>query len=329
MIALYPDPATMLAAFGISGEEVPFDHEGYSGATMTRIAQGADRYVVKRFSRTVDWVIQMTSDPALREAQIGASAVLAPMAPGLRSPSIAAARDGQGFALLMQDLTGCLLPGQARVADVTADLILRRIAKMHARFWNAPAPEHIEWCGLRERLLMLSEPAAERLQAAGFMLTGGFAAGWEKFHSTAPPRARDLVRTLHRDPQPLVDVCMALPQTLLHNDVKIGNMAIDGETLWLFDWALAGFGPAGVDLGWLLATSSSQLPWSLDETTERYGEHLKRELGGRLDNDGWQQQRAVAHISGLIMFGWKKPDDRAELEWWCDRVIAAANAFRW
>jgi hypothetical protein len=329
MIHLYSDVPEMLDAHGVSGEEVPFAHEGYSGATMSRIVMGERGYVVKRVSRTIDWVIQMTSDPALREAQIAASDVLDALRPGLRSPSIAAARDGDGFALLMHDVTACLLPSTGRVSESTADLILTRVAEMHARSWEALPTEGIEWCGLRERLLMLSEPAATRLRAAGFMLSGGFAAGWENFHRAAPPEARDLVRALHDDPQPLIDVCAGLPWTLLHNDLKTGNMAIEGETLWLFDWALAGFGPVGVDLGWLLSANSWRLPWGLDETLERYRTRLARELVDRFDDGMWRRQEAVAHVSGLIMFGWKKHDDPDELAWWCERAMAAADLFGW
>jgi hypothetical protein len=326
---LFPDTRSMFAAHGITAAEMLFAHDGYSGATMSRIEQDGRRFVIKRVSRTVDWIVQMTSDQALREAQIGASNVLDSLAPGLRSPSIAAAYDGDGFALLMHDVSEHLLPNQGRLPAATLDLILARLADMHARFWDATPTEDIGWCGLRERLLMLSEPSGERLREAGFMLAGGFAAGWEVFHQTAPQRVRDLVRDLHNDPSPVIDVCNALPQTLLHNDVKTANIAVEGETVWLFDWALAGLGPVSSELGWLLGVNSSRLPWTLDETLERYGEHLRRALGARFDAGMWRQQQAVAHVSGLMMFGWAKGDQPDELRWWCERAMSAAEQFGW
>lgn len=329
MTELYRDTATMLAAHGITAREIPFDHEGYSGATMARIHQDDRRYVVKRVSRSIDWIIQMTSDHALREAQIGASDILKSLEPGLRSPSIAAAHDGDGFALLMHDVSEHLLPRDGRLPAETLDLILRRIAEMHARFWDSRPPADIGWCGIRERILMLSEPAGARLREAGFMLAGGFAAGWDVFHRTAPPQIREFVRALHADPQPLIDVCATLPQTLLHNDVKAGNIAIERETLWLFDWALAGFGPVGSEIGWLLGVNSSRLPWTLDETLTRYAEHLRQALDTRFDEEMWKRQRAVAYISGLMMFGWAKGDDPAELAWWCERADHASKLFGW
>jgi hypothetical protein len=322
MSSLYPDVASMLAAHGITAPEAPFAHDGYSGATMARIEQDGRSYVIKRVSRTADWIIQMTSDHAVREAQIAASDVLAPLAPGLRSPSIAAAHDGDGFALLMHDLTHYLLPPEGMVSAETFDLILSRVAGMHTTFWDAPPPVDLGWCGQSERLLFLSELNGEKLREAG-MMEFGFAAGWERFHTQAPPKARALVRSLEQEPGPLLDALGALPQTLLHNDVKTANTAVGGSTVWLFDWALAGIGPAAMDLGWLLAVNSSRVPWGLDETSERYGEHLRRALGRRLDDAQWARQRAAAHISGLLMFAWAKEGD--ELGWWCDRALEAKS----
>lgn len=323
MGGLYPDVASMLAAHRITAPEAPFPHGGYSGATMSRINHGGERYVLKRVSRTTDWIIQMTSDHAMREAQIAASDVLDVLAPGLRSPSIAAAYDGDGFGLLMRDLSPWLMPDDGVFPESVVDLILANVARMHAAFWEAVPATDIGWCGMRERLLFLSEPAGERLRAAGLM-EFGFSAGWERFHADAPRAVSALVRDLHHEPAPLIAALDALPQTLLHNDVKVSNIAVEGDTLWLFDWALAGIGPAGVELAWLLAVNSSRLPWTLDETAESYAGHLRAALGDRWDAALWARQRAAAHLVGVLLYGWGKAGDAHELDWWCDRARVAA-----
>jgi hypothetical protein len=327
MSVLCPDVATMLAAQGIAGVETPFAHDGYSGATMARIEHNGHRYVIKRVSRTLDWIIQMTSDHAMREAQIAASSVLEPLAPGIRSPSISAAYDGDGFALLMHDLQPWLLPPQGVQSVHLWNLVLSRVAQMHAMFWQAPPEEDLGWCDLRERLLMLSEPAGQRLRAAG-MMEFGFASGWERFHEEVKPEVSVLVRDLHDDPAPLLNACDLLPSTLLHNDLKLANIAVEGETLWLFDWALSGIGPVGCDLGWLLCVNSSRMPWTLDNALERYAAHLRTALRSRFDEPAWERQCAVAYVSGLVMFGWAKADSRDELDWWCERALAARPVLR-
>ena len=310
----------MLAAHGITSRETPFAHDGYSGATMARIEQDGRRFVIKRVSRTRDWIIQMTSDHAMREARIGASDVLDGLAPGLRSPSIAAARDGDGFALLMHDLTSYLLPSVGVLPPETWDVILSATASMHARFWNAPPAEAIGWCEMRERVLFLSEPAGERLRAAGLMELG-FAAGWERFRASVPPAVSSLVRSLHDDPGPLLAILSTLPHTLVHNDVKTANIGMQGDTLWLFDWALAGIGPVCSDVGWLLAVNASRLPWTLDETAERYAMHLRSALGARFATAAWERQLAASYLIGVMLLGWGKSGD--EREWWCERALEA------
>jgi phosphotransferase family enzyme len=325
MSGLYPDSASMFAALGITASETPIAHDGYSGATMSRIEQDGRAYIVKRVSRTTDWIIQMTSDHAMREAQIAASDVLVPLAPALRTPSIAAARDGDGFALLMRDLTPHLLPPEGVLAPDTWELILRALAKMHGHFWEAPIVREIGWCGLDEYLLFLSEPAGRRLHEAGLMEVG-FGAGWERFHAAVPRVVSDLVRRLHADPSSIVAACNRLPRTLLHHDVKTANIAIDGRTVWLFDWALAGYGPAGCDLGLLLAINSTRLLWTLEETAARYRESAHSGIGARFDAAQWPRQLAVAHVTGLMLLGWSKQGE--ELEWWCERAMEAQSLLR-
>ncbi len=326
-MSLFPNVASMLADQRITAPEVPFDHDGYSGATMSRIEQDGRSYVMKRVSRTVDWIIQMTSDHAMREAQIAASDVLDVLAPGLTSPSITAARDGDGFALLMHDLTPWLLPKDGLLSESSVEMIVARVARMHASFWDAVPAADIGWCGMRERLLFLSEPAAERLHAAGLM-EFGFRAGWERFHGRAPREVSALIQNLHRDPSSLISVFNKLPQTLVHNDVKTGNIAIVGDTLWLFDWALSGIGPICSDLGWLLAVNSSRLPATLDKTLEMYAGHLRAALGDRWHAASWDRQRAAAYLVGVMLLGWGKVDDAAELGWWCERALEAKSLLK-
>ena len=170
---------------------------------------------------------------------------------------------------------------------------------------------------------MLSEDAGERLRDADLMELG-FADGWERFHAVVPPPVSALVRRVSRDPKPLLRVLSQMPQTLLHNDVKVANLAIQDDTLWMFDWALAGIGPVSFELAWVLAVNSSRLPWSLDATIARYRDHLERALARRVDTEEWAMQRAVTLICGIVMFGWAKADDAAELGWWCEGAIAAA-----
>jgi thiamine kinase-like enzyme len=127
----------------------------------------------------------------------------------------------------------------------------------------------------------------------------------------------------------------ALPPTLLHGDLKLGNAALDDVgTLWLIDWALVMRAPVAHELAWMLAVNSSRLPSTLDETIVRYEAHLREALEGAFDHDEWLMQVHAMGVAGLLIYAWGKTLDYVdhgsrELFWWCDRAIAAADAFGW
>ena len=62
--------------------------------------------------------------------------------------------------------------------------------------WPAGALADGPWCPLRERLLLLSRPAAERYRAEGNPVGERFLAGWDAFDAAVPPAARDLIADL-------------------------------------------------------------------------------------------------------------------------------------
>ena len=326
---LASDVAAMLDRNSIAGAEVPFEHDGYSGCRMSRIESGGRSYVIKRTRFADDWMIQMTSDLAVREARIAVSDVLAPLR-RVRSPSIDAAHDGDGFALLMHDVAPYLVPTDRRLTPDLANHLLAAAAELHACYWQALPEEDLGWCGMRERLLMLSPQVGQRMVAAGFDDIG-FVRGWERFHAWAPGDVSDLIRRLHDDPSNLVATLASLPQTLLHNDIKAANCAVEGDTLWLFDWALAGTGPVCAEIAWMMGVNVELLPWTLDESLERYAGLLKQSLGDRRFQEArWDEQYDLSRLMRLMLLGWAKvprgdSHDSGELRWLCEGALAAAR----
>jgi hypothetical protein len=327
---LAPDVPAMLARNGIAGPETAFAHNGYSGCRMSRVRSGDDAYVIKRTSFTDDWIIQMTSDHAVREARIAVSNVLASLRT-VRSPSIDAAHDGDGFAILMRDVSPHLLASDRPLPPAVAGRMLAAAAEMHALYWDRPPADDVGWCGIRERMLMLSPAAGERMVSAGFADVG-FVPGWRRFHAWAPPEVSALARRLHDDPAPLLAVLAAFPQTLLHNDIKAANCAIDREGLWLFDWALAGHGPVCVEIAWLMGVNVDLLPWSFAEAMDRYASLLREALNDpRAGSVRWDEQYDLARLLRLLLLGWAKlprtSDGGAEVRWLCDGALAAAARY--
>lgn len=334
MSELYSDVQSMLRAHSISGAESPIDTNGYSGARFSVIDQGGTRHVLKRMRLGDDWIMRHTVDVHFRESQFAVSPFVERLPDGARVPTLGASYDGDGRALLMRDLAETLFPDEGIMAAETMDVVLQRIAGLHAAFWgDALTGSGIDWCGDRERATLLSP-------AVGAMLIDGardfgLAQGWRTFDRVAPPEAVTLMSRLFDDPSPLLVLLDSLPRTLIHGDLKLANLAVDGGgVLWLLDWALVSRGPVAVDLAWFVAVNSSRLPWPLDETVARYEGHLRSALGLRFDEAQWSAQVYAVAISGLLLYGWGKALDAEagrpeELHWWCERAMAAAAALGW
>ena len=107
---MFPSVAAMLQAQGVDAPEQTLAHNGYSGARISRIEQGDRAYVLKRLSLAENWLMRLTGDYRCREAVFAASPLPAKLPTGIRAPYVAAARDGEGYAVLMDDLSAALLP---------------------------------------------------------------------------------------------------------------------------------------------------------------------------------------------------------------------------
>src|SRR4029079_9728509 len=102
--------------------EEPFPNDGWSGATLTAVRRGDERFVIKRTSRAVDWIARATNDVALREGLVAGSALV--LAEPLVAPYLGVASNGDGVAILMPDLSDDLIawerPGEDPVVPVRA-----------------------------------------------------------------------------------------------------------------------------------------------------------------------------------------------------------------
>jgi phosphotransferase family enzyme len=333
LAACAPDVASLLAAHGVSGSEVACASNGYSGARITAIECEGNRYLLKRVRYTDDWIMQVVGDRECREAHFAVSPLVARMPAHVRVPTLGAARDGDGFALLMGDITPLLLPEEGILTADTVGRVLAALAEMHAAFWDDDSDAGFDLSLTAQRIRMTGPSVGEMLLARGIDI--GFSRGWQRFDALAPSGVAPVVRRLLDDPAPILDALSKLPSTLLHGDAKFGNMGVDGDDLWLFDWAIVLRAPVAFELAWFLAVNSSRLPWSLDETMERYRAHLEHALGAaRYAVADWPAQQAATMLIGLMLYGWGKALDAddgrpQELAWWCEGADAAIRRFGW
>jgi hypothetical protein len=296
-------------------DDEPFPNDGWSGAQLTLLRRGADRFVLKRTSWATDWIARATRDHSLREAFVATGQLALPDA--VVAPYLGVAADGNAAAILMPDLTGRLFswerPGEgAAITPDGLDAVMRALGRLHA----TPPPERAvgpgtgwPWTPLRERLELLTRTAARRYAEAGLTVGPRFLEGWDAFDRFAPPAARDLVGRLSADSSPLVAALGRLPVALLHGDLKLANVAmLDGERVGLIDWQLVTVAPVAVDLGWFLVSNAPVLPLCPAETLASY---RAAAAAAGVELGDWEAQVDLAYLVGLVLRGWRKGLDAA------------------
>ena len=111
------------------------------------------------------------------------------------APYLGAGGDGPSIAMLMPDLSNELIawerPGHDPVVGpATLDHVIEAVAGLHAMPWADYRPTSPDWgwpwCPLRERLLLLTRPSAERYRAEGLAVGDRFLAGWDAFERVGP-----------------------------------------------------------------------------------------------------------------------------------------------
>jgi len=334
----------LLAAHGLDGiPEEPFPNDGWSGARLTLLRRGSERFVLKRTSWSIDWIARATRDHSLREAFVASGQLDLPEV--VVAPYLGVAADGSAAAILMPDLSGRLFawerPGEGPpITAPSLDVVLGAIARLHA----TAVPDEADsgpgvrwpWTPLRERLELLGRPAAARYAAAGLPAGPRFLDGWDAFDRLAPAAARDLVERLATDSGPLVAALGHLPTALLHGDLKLANVALLGAgRVALIDWQLTTAAPVAVELGWLLVSNAPILPHEPDAVLAGY-RGAAVEAGVALGD--WDAQQDLAWVVGLLLRGWRKGIDAAagerlasgvaaadDLAAWCRRAVEAAE----
>jgi Phosphotransferase enzyme family len=325
----------ILGRHGLTGaEEEPLEHDGWSGARLTRIATGPG-YVVKRDALAWDWIARATADgPILREAWVASGGLELP--PPVWAPYLGAGWDGDAVALLMPDLTGALLPWEAATDLAILDRVLEAMAALHRFDWPASVVQREQWCPLPERILLLSRPAAERYRAAGNPVGDRFIAGWDAFERRADPAVSALIARLSAQPTQLLAALGRLRSTVIHGDLKLANVgpSTDGRVA-IVDWQMVAWAPVAIELGWFLVANVASLPLAPPDVLARY--RIVAD-GAGADRGDWEAEVDLACLVGLLLRGWRKGLDAEagltlasgiaaadDLDWWGVRALEAAD----
>jgi hypothetical protein len=316
----------------------PLGTVGYSGATheriVARLRTGVRRsLVLKRFCLAAEWTAARTGDTRGREAALFGEPALVGVWDVFACPYLAcSARDGE-IGLLMTDLSEYLLPDvDEPLTEGEEDLIIASLARLHARFWDAPVLE-TPWLNPPDRLFAVLGPsvgAEEAGRPAAPPFRDAVRRGWEVALARLPAAVADRLR---QPAEAFARECATLPRTLLHGDTKVANFALLGDgQVAAFDWALIGAGPCTLDLGWYLAVNAGRLARTKEEVIARYRTWLEAELGRAIKSEIWERLLFAGLLCAAAMGLWEKalavesgpPRASAEWDWWSEQLVRGA-----
>jgi hypothetical protein len=302
--------------------------DGRSGSTLERVTLADGRVVVvKRVAPAWDWIMRATHDRG-RIAELWSSGLLARVPAEIEHGVLGVEADGESWLVVMHDLAATLLPDGARLSRARHRRVLHAAAALHAAFWSAPREPAL--CSLADRYSFLSLDTARRDQGP---LAGAILRGWERFAELAPADVGEAVLALAQQPEPLVTALQRFPATLVHGDLKLGNVGFAPGRVVLVDWGTqTGWAPPAVEWAWYLAINASRIDAGRDELLAD-----ARAAAGERHDEGALR---LALLGGLVQLGWDKalqasehPDaavrarEADDLAWWVRHARSALEAW--
>jgi len=336
-------PATLSSLLGRSVSRVecrPMNgHSGLAGGQLSYVDTDAGRFVLKQMAITADWVMFCTDDYLGRSVRLWQYGLLDELLPHLEHKIIAAAHDGDGWAILMEDLTGHVYTWDRPLTPEVVASFLDALARLHATFWNDPR--------LTDPCLGLAgtEPFLEQLPRAQNyngpamgVIADWIKEGWAVLAELLASDVFAQMRRLIEEPQPLLAAVSRYPHTLLHGDYRAENLAYDGWPIAL-DWQQAARSLMTIDLAWITKHGYIQAAMSQDEAIRYYRQRLELYLNQSFDDSEWQVMVDLGYAIDALRFAcfaafFYKVDELPERRAWNERVVndlgqMVMGAMRW
>jgi hypothetical protein len=297
--------------------------DGRSGSLLERVVlAGGETLVVKHVRSGGDWIMRACHDQG-RAAELWASGVLARVPAAIDHAVLGAERSGAGWVVVMRDVSAALVPDQVRLRRQDSRRVLEAAAALHAAFWGEPP---LALCSLADRYGLFSPATARREAGGADEVPKLIGRGWERFAEVVPAEVAEPVLAVVEDPEPFAAALDRFPSTLIHGDLKLGNLGfLDGRVVML-DWGTqTGWAPPAAEVVWYLAINWSRI----DASREQLLDDFRAAEGDRHDESALR----LALLGGLLQLGWDKalhatghPDpavrarEAADLAWWTARA---------
>lgn len=327
----------------------PMDKQGASGSQLMAVEAESNprkvRYVLKHMSRSFDWMMVTGEDHLCRSVTLWQSGLLDQLRPEIDHAILACARDGDGWALLMHDVSDSLIE-TSPYTSAQVRVGIEALSALHATFWEHSAlmDQEIGLGDISSMLQTFSPETARRYQNVS-----GLPDRWSDWVidskalllEMVTPDAADALGELQDNFHPLIKTLESEPQTLLHGDFGWHNSGLpsNGDSkIYLFDWGLAGYGLPMVDLGWFSDMMISRSDMSLDAADDYYRQCLEYRLSRHFQDDQWQRWQELGRLAHILRVGWviawgvenweieeERPIFRRVVDGYSDQIRAGLN----
>jgi hypothetical protein len=314
-------------------------------AIETNGGQGP-RFVVKLSSPACDWIVRGTADCRGREVLVWTTGLLDQLPPEITHPVIACARDEEGWAILMHDVSDQLISdplGASPITEADHRRYVDALAALHAGFWGRSeiVDPALGYCSPWHRYTVFSSATGEREADDPNESIRLIREGWPLFLGQIAPDVAALLRRLLADPTPLCAAMARYPQTMVHGDPRPANIGIapgPRPRVVLLDWHFVGPGVPAVDLAWYLASIRSRAPVPNESIISWYRERLAQRLGSRFGEQWWLPQLELSLLGEVVRRGWVlgwfaahhsnatlREWGRQSVGWWSERAREGAR----
>ena len=310
-------PETMSELSGKSIRYVrynPMEKQGASGSQLMAVEAESnptkEHYVLKRLSRSIDWMMVAGEDHLCRSVTLWQSGLLDKLQPKIDHAILACARDGDGWAILMRDVSESLI--QAPHYPLTqVHIAIEALSALHATFWQHPALQdhNIGLGDIGSMLRAFSPRTARRYQNIP-----GLPDKWSNWIIDSKALLLEMVSLdvadalieLQNNLQSLIKVLESGPYTLLHGDYGGHNLGLssNGKTkIYLLDWGLTGYGLPMVDLGWFVDGVVSRSDLLPNAAIDYYRQCLEKRLDRPFEDQDWQHWQELGRLTHILRLG--------------------------
>lgn len=330
---------TGLAITAVSQQPLSSEY-GRSGSRILLVTTNngdGPRFIMKRVSMAWDWLMRSTKDTLCRSVTLWQHGILDQMPSEINHGVVACSRDGDGWAILMEDV-GDMIVLFDPFTKAENTFFINAMAAVHAQFWQSSELDNpsLGLCQLCDMYSMFNPRTARAEKNGDNNIPRRVIEGWQLSQFNLPLDVYQILHDLLDDTVPFCNALAKYPQTLVHGDWRHANQACAPGVphLYLLDWQLAVLAPPATDLARYLITNSPLLPISKDAVIELYRHKLAAHLGEQFSNEWWEPQLALSLLGGFLQDGWavvlkstnwrvgerNRKHWRADLAWWSEWV---------